>query len=401
MNKITIDDLDLKDKKVLVRVDFNVPLDHNMHIVDDTRMRATIRTLRKIIESGGSAILMSHLGRPKAGYEKKYSLRSIDGRLETILGVPVKFARDCIGAEVELMVKDLRPGEMMLLENVRFHKGEPSNNLAFAHQLAKLGDLYVNDAFGVAHRAHASTDGVARLLEGKSAAGYLMKKEIEYYENALSNPEKPIIAIIGGAKVSSKITVIKNLLEKVDKLLIGGAMAYTFIKAKGGNIGKSFYEEEYVDVAKEILSLPNADKLLLPVDSAIASSIKDQSTVVSHCRADKIPDDEIGFDLGFISAKEFKDQILQAKTVIWNGPVGMFEDNRFATGTRIVAEAMAQLTISGGTTLVGGGDSAAALKRFGLFDEMSHVSTGGGASLEFLGGKKLPGIEALTDKENS
>lgn len=399
MNKLTLDDLDLKNRKVLVRVDFNVPLDSEGNITDDTRIRATLPTIEKIIKSGGSAIVMSHLGRPKGERNEKFSLKPVVGRLAFLLGRPVKLAPDCIGAEVEKMVKGTAPGEVLLLENVRFHKEETDDNLAFAFKIAKLGDCYVNDAFGSAHRAHASTHAVALMHEGNSAAGYLMQKEIEYFDKALTSPERPFIAIIGGAKISTKISVLYNLLDKVDKLLIGGAMMYTFVKAKGGNIGKSLYEPEYLDTAKEILALPNVDKLRLPVDSAAAVDPSDKTNVISHYRWDLMPDDKMGLDLGYISAEEFKDRILAAKTVIWNGPVGMFEDDRFAVGTRIVAEAMAQLTEKGGTTIVGGGDTVAALNKFGLADKISHVSTGGGATLELLEGKILPGIAALTDKE--
>jgi len=399
VNKKSIEDLDLKGKKVLVRVDFNVPLDSDGNITDDTRIRAALPTIEKITKSGGSAIVMSHLGRPKGKRNDKFSLKPVVGKLAFLLGRPVRLASDCIGTDTEKMVNQTASGEVLLLENVRFHKAETDDNLAFAFKIAKLGDCYVNDAFGTAHRAHASTHAVAQLHEGNSAAGYLMQKEIEYFDKALSNPERPFLAIIGGAKVSTKIPVIKNLLNIVDKLLIGGAMTYTFVKAKGGNIGKSLFEPDQLETAKEILALPNVDKLRLPVDSATAIDPSVETEVISHYRWDLIPDDEMGLDLGYISAEEFKDRILRAKTVIWNGPVGMFEDDRFAVGTRIVAEAMAELTKNGGTTIVGGGDSVAALNKFGLADKMSHVSTGGGASLELLEGKKLPGIEVLTDKE--
>ncbi len=401
MNKLTIDDLDLTGKKVLVRVDFNVPLDNKGNITDDTRIRSAIPTLAKIIKSGGSAIVMSHLGRPDGVRNDRFTMKPIVSKLETFLGKPVKFAPDCIGAEVELLVKDLKSGELLLLENLRFHRGETTNNRSFASQLAKLGDLYVNDAFGTAHRAHASTHAIALMFEGKAVAGYLMQKEIEYFEKALINPARPFVAIIGGEKVSSKILVIQNLLGKVDKLLIGGAMTYTFVKAKGGSIGKSLFAEDFIDTAKKLLELPDADKIRLPVDTATGIDIHDPLLGINYRPSDLIPDNEIGLDIGHISAEEFKDHILQAKTVIWNGPVGMCEDDRFATGTKIIAEAMAQLTAIGGTTIVGGGNTIAALNKYGLADQISHVSTGGGASLEYLEGKVLPGIGALTDKEMS
>ncbi|MBM3329009.1 MAG: phosphoglycerate kinase [Calditrichaeota bacterium] len=409
MNKLTIDDLSPTGKRALVRVDFNVPLTESGEVEDDTRITASLPTLKKILESGGSAVVMSHLGRPKAKREEKYSLRPVAERLTALTSWPVRFVSDCIGSEVESAARSLKGGELLLIDNVRFYPGEEANDPDFAAQLARLGDYYVNDAFGSAHRAHASTHAVAGHFPGRAVAGYLMEKELSYLGQALAEPKRPFVAVIGGAKISTKIDVLKNLLGKVDRLLIGGAMTYTLIKARGGQIGKSLCEVEKLDVAREIMALPEASKILLPVDSTTALNV-DATCETEHegrrfthyCwrfrPSDQIPDEEIGFDIGPDAVAEFTREIAQAGTVVWNGPVGMFERDLYATGTRAVAESLAMLTGKGGVTVVGGGDSVAALEKFGLANRMSHVSTGGGASLEFLEGRVLPGVAALTDR---
>jgi len=410
MRKLSIDDLNLAGKRALVRVDFNVPMDAYGNITDDTRIRESLPTIRKIMGSGGSAVLMSHLGRPKNNRDTKFSLAPAAKRLEELLKHRVKMAPDCIGREVEQMASTLLPGEVLMLENVRFHAEEEANDRNFAAGLAKLGNIYINDAFGSAHRAHASTHAVASFFPGQAAAGYLMEKELRYLGQALANPQRPFVAVIGGAKISTKIDVIRNLLGKVDRLLIGGGMAYTLIKAKGGKIGKSLCEDDALGTAKDIMAQPDAGKISLPVDSVIALNPDATGPEVTHdgvahktqcwkfCPSDAIPDEWIGFDIGDDAQKEFTDIIKGAKTVVWNGPVGMFEKDLFAEGTRAVAEAMVEMTAADGISVVGGGDSVAALNKFGLAGKMSHVSTGGGASLEFLEGKALPGVDALTSK---
>jgi len=396
MNKLSINDLDLKGLRALVRVDFNVPLDEAGQVADDTRIVATLPTINLIFKKGGSAILMSHLGRPKAKREEKYSLEPVAESLTKLISAPVKFVPDCIGDAVVAAAKALKPGEILLLDNVRFYPGEEANDPAFAAELAKLGDVYINDAFGSAHRAHASTHAVATHFPGKAAVGLLMEKELTYLGKALAHPERPFVAIIGGAKISSKIDVLENLLTKVDRLIIGGAMAYTFIKAGGGRIGSSLCEEDKLEVAHQI-SKKGVGKIVLPDDSIVATDA-DAENGTWVVQSDDIEEAWKGFDIGPMAIKQFSAIIKEAKTVIWNGPVGLFEKEAFAEGTHAIAEAMADLTENGGTTIVGGGDSVAALEMFGLADRMSHVSTGGGASLEFLEGKSLPGVEALTDK---
>lgn len=395
MKKLSIDQLELRGKRALVRVDFNVPVDKAGNVTDDTRIQAALPTIRKIVKDGGSAILMSHFGRPEGARDEKYSLRPVANRLEHLLGAPVLFADDCIGDKVEAIARELKGGQVLLLENVRFHKAETKNDPEFAGQLAKLGDLYINDAFGSAHRAHASTHAVAGYFPAKAVAGYLMIAELRYLGGAVADPERPFTAIIGGAKISTKIDVITNLLNKVDNLIIGGAMTYTFLKAGGGAIGKSLVEDDKLDVAREILTLPTAGKIVLPVDSLCAGSLDALEGI--NYPSGNIPPDMIGLDIGNQAQKQFRDIILRSKLVVWNGPVGMFEKEPFAGGTKGVAIALADLTRRGGTTVVGGGDSVAALNEFGLAEKMSHVSTGGGASLEFLEGKELPGVTALTD----
>ncbi len=397
MRKVTIDDLHLKGKKVLVRVDFNVPIESGK-VADDTRIREALPTIRKIITDGGKAILMSHLGRPRGGFDPKYSLKPVAEHLSTLLGMPVKFAPDCVGDEVRKMVDELKEGEVLLLENVRFHPEEEKNDENFARELASLADVYVNDAFGSAHRAHASTEGVARFVK-ETAIGYLMQKEIEYLSKATSNPEKPYVAILGGAKVSDKIQVIKNLIDKVDAFLIGGGMANTFLKAKGYEVGKSLVEEDKIELAKEILD--EAEKknvtFLLPVDCVIANKFANDAEF-EVVAVDKVKPDWMILDIGPETVKRFGEVLENAKTIVWNGPMGVFEFENFAKGTFEIAKILAEVTKKGAITIVGGGDSASAISKAGLANSVSHVSTGGGASLEFLEGKVLPGVAAIRDK---
>jgi phosphoglycerate kinase len=397
MKKLSIDKIDLKGKRVLVRVDFNVPLDENLQITDDIRITAALPTIKKIIAEGGKCILMSHLGRPKGAPNPKYSLKPAAVRLGELLEADVKFAQDCIGDQVKAIVNNLKNGEVLLLENLRFHSEEEKNNPEFSQQLAELGDVYVNDAFGSAHRAHSSTEGVTKFIK-ICASGYLMQKELDYLGVAVTEPARPFTAILGGSKISGKIDVIENLLPKVDYLLIGGGMAYTFYKAMGNEIGTSLLEAEKIDLAKEMLEKfkTSRAKVLLPVDNVVASEFKNESPsqVVS---SDAIPADKMGLDIGPKTIEEFKKVILESKTVIWNGPMGVFEFDNFAKGTDAIAHALVSATESGAVTVIGGGDSAAAIKKAGLDEKVSHVSTGGGASLEFLEGKVLPGVAALND----
>ncbi|GAB4375612.1 MAG: hypothetical protein Kow0042_21170 [Calditrichia bacterium] len=398
MAKLTIDDLNLKGKNVLMRVDFNVPLDEFQNVSDDFRIRAALPSIKKVIESGGRAILCSHLGRPKGERIDSMSLRPVAKRLEELLGKPVKFADDCIGPEVLKMKRELKDGEILLLENLRFHKGETKNDPEFAKALAEGCDLYVNDAFGTAHRAHASTEGVTRYFT-QCAAGYLMQKELDYLGKALENPERPFVTVLGGAKISGKIDVINNLMDKADALLIGGGMVFTFFKAQGKEIGNSLLEEDRLEMAKEILdrSTRSACRLVLPRDVMVADEL-DSNAETDIVSIDNIPPQWIGVDIGPETVAEFKEILSAAKTVVWNGPMGVFEIPAFAAGTEEIARHLAEITSKGVTTIVGGGDSAAAVKKFGLEDRLSHVSTGGGASLEFLEGKALPGVVALTNK---
>jgi phosphoglycerate kinase len=397
MRKLSINDLDLRDKRVLVRVDFNVPLDENLNVTDDIRIVSSLPTINKIISDGGKAILMSHLGRPKGKVNPKYSLKPAAEKLSEHLRKKVLLAPDCIGAEVKKIVNDMKPGDVVLLENLRFHEEEEKNNPEFAKQLAELGDVYINDAFGSAHRAHASTEGVTKYIE-KCAAGYLMQKELEYLGNAVTSPQKPYCAILGGAKISGKIDVINNLLDKVDNMLIGGGMAFTFFKAEGKEIGKSLLEEEKLPLAKELLEKVKKSnvKFLLPVDVVVADDFKNDSPSET-VNVNNITSDKMGLDIGSETIKLFKEEILKSKTIVWNGPMGVFEMPEFAKGTFEIAKALAEATEKGAVTIIGGGDSAAAVAKAGLEDKVSHVSTGGGASLEFLEGKILPGVAALTD----
>lgn len=397
MKKLSIDNVELKGKRVLVRVDFNVPLDENQKITDDIRITSALPTIKKIINDGGKCILMSHLGRPKGGPNPKYSLKPVAVRLGELLESEVKFAPDCVGEQVKAIVNKMKDGEVLLLENLRFHPEEEKNVLEFAQQLAELGDVYINDAFGSAHRAHASTEGVTKYIK-VCAAGYLMQKELEYLGNAVSNPVRPFTAILGGSKISGKIDVIENLLPKVDYLLIGGGMAYTFYKAMGYEIGSSLLEEEKIELAKQMLEKFKSSKakVLLPVDNVVASEFKNESPSMV-VDSDKIPADKMGLDIGPKTIEEFKKVILESKTIVWNGPMGVFEFDNFAKGTNEIAKALAEATEKGAITVIGGGDSAAAISKAGLDDKVTHVSTGGGASLEFLEGKVLPGVAALND----
>ncbi len=397
MKKLSIDKVNLKGKRVLVRVDFNVPLDEKFQITDDIRITSALPTIKKIITDGGRCILMSHLGRPKGGPNPKYSLKPVAIHLGQLLDKDVKFAPDCIGDQVKAIVNSLINGDVLLLENLRFHPEEEKNTPAFAQQLAELGDVYINDAFGSAHRAHASTEGVTKFIK-VCASGYLMQKELDYLGEAISNPVRPFTAILGGSKISGKIDVIENLLPKVDNLLIGGGMAYTFYKAMGYEIGTSLLEAEKIELAKEMLVKfkTSKAKVILPKDNVVASEFKNESPL-SIVDSDKIPADKMGLDIGPGTIEEFKDVILRSKTVIWNGPMGVFEFDNFAKGTDTIAAALAEATKNGAVTVIGGGDSAAAIKKAGLDDKVSHVSTGGGASLEFFEGKVLPGVEALND----
>ncbi|MDI6783376.1 MAG: phosphoglycerate kinase [bacterium] len=395
MNKLCVSDIEVKGKRVLVRVDFNVPQDENGNITDDTRIRASLPTIQYIIEKGGKAILMSHLGRPKGKVDDKYRLTPIGKRLSELLGKPVLKLDDCIGPQVESAVNAMKDGEVALLENLRFYAEEEKNDPGFAQKLAKLGEVYVNDAFGSAHRAHASTEGVAKYLQ-PAVAGFLMKKEIDYLGKALENPARPFIAILGGAKVSSKIGVVKNLLNKVDCLIIGGGMTYTFVKAQGGSIGTSLVEEEQIPLAKEILAkaIEKSVPLLLPIDHIVADKFAPDANVQTVVRGG-IPEGWIGVDIGPATIEKFAIEIRKAKTIVWNGPLGVFEMEPFANGTNALAKLVGE---SGAVTIIGGGDSIAALEKAGYIAQMSHVSTGGGASLEFLEGIELPGLAALTDK---
>lgn len=401
MNKITIEDLagagELRSKKVLVRVDFNVPMskENEGQITDDKRIVESLPTIRKIISEGGKLILMSHMGRPKGEKNLKYSLRPIAMHLSELLDKPVLFADDCIEESTEAIVNDLQDGDILLLENLRFYNEEEKNNPEFAKKLASYGDIYINDAFGTAHRAHASTEGVTKYIK-TNAAGYLMEKELAYLSKAIANPEHPYAAVLGGSKISGKIDVIKNLLGKADKILIGGGMIFTFYKAMGYEIGKSLLEEDKVELAKELIAEAGT-KLMLPVDVVCADKFEN-SAKFSTYKADSIPADMIGMDIGPETIKLFMEELLKAKTIVWNGPMGVFEMDNFAKGTFEVAAALAEATKKGAVTVIGGGDSAAAIAKTGLEKQVSHVSTGGGASLEFLEGKTLPGVEALNNK---
>lgn len=394
MSKKTVRDIDLKDKKVFVRCDFNVPLDDDGNITDNRRIVAALDTIHYLLDHHAKVILCSHLGRPKGQVKKEFSLKPVAEELEKLLHQKVSLAKDVVGESAKSLVSQMKEGDVVLLENVRFEKGEEKNDPAFAKQLASLADVYVDDAFGTTHRAHASTAGVAQYLP--AVAGFLVEKEINFMSNALKNPKRPFVAILGGAKVSDKIGVIDALMEKVDTLIIGGGMAYTFFKAQGYNIGNSMCEADKIDLALGLMEKAKQKKvkLMLPVDTVIGKEFK-RDTESKIVKSTEIPNDWEGFDIGPKSVEIFGDEIKKAKTVVWNGPLGLFEFDKFAVGTNAIAKILAE---TDATTIIGGGDSAAAIEKAGLSDKMTHVSTGGGASLQLLEGKPLPGIECLEDK---
>ncbi|RYF21503.1 MAG: phosphoglycerate kinase [Flavobacteriales bacterium] len=394
----TVDQFDFKDKKAIVRVDFNVPLDADFNITDDKRMRAALPTIKKILNDGGSVILMSHLGRPKDGPTDKYSLKHIVADLSRMLSLTVKFADDCIGEDAVNKAGNLYPGDVLLLENLRFYKEEEKGDVAFAEKLSKLAEVYVNDAFGTAHRAHASTAVIAQFFPEKKYFGYLMAEEIKNAEKVINGAEKPFTAIMGGAKVSDKILLIESLLEKVDNLIIGGGMAYTFAKAQGGEIGTSLLEADRMPLCLELLEKAKAKgvNIILPVDTVIADKF-DNDASKDLVESGQIPADWMGLDIGTKTIELFSDVIKNSKTLLWNGPMGVFEMANFEQGTKAVAEAVVAATKNGAFSLIGGGDSAAAIAKFGLEDEVSYVSTGGGALLEYMEGKELPGVAAIQE----
>lgn len=391
----TINDINFKGKRALIRVDFNVPLDKSFNVTDDNRIRATIPTLTKILKDGGSCILMSHLGRPKEGPEEKYSLKHTIKTTEKLLGRPVQFASDCIGEEAKTKATNLKPGEILLLENLRFYKEEEKGDLGFAEKLAKLGDIYVNDAFGTAHRAHASTTIVAQFIKEK-CAGLVMAAELDNAKKVLNNAAKPFTAIMGGAKISDKILIIEKLLDQVDNLIIGGGMAYTFFKALGGNIGNSLVEQDKLDLAKELIQKAKAKNvdLHLPIDSIVADKF-DAHANTNVANNNAIQTGWMGLDIGPQAVEVFSRVVENSKTILWNGPMGVFEMEKFANGTKKIAEAVVKATDKGAFSLIGGGDSAAAVAQLGFSEKVSYVSTGGGALLEYFEGKTLPGVKAL------
>jgi phosphoglycerate kinase len=398
VQKLTIKDIKLKGKRLLMRVDFNVPLDENQNITDDKRIRASLPTIQYGIGQGAKVILMSHLGRPKGSIDSRLSLKPAAIRLGELLGKEVRLAPDCIGDEVESLVHSLNEGDVLLLENVRFHKEETDNDPDFSRQLARLGDIYANDAFGSAHRAHSSTEGVTRFFD-TCVSGFLMEKELEFLGNAVMNPKKPFIIILGGAKVTDKIPIIENLLDKVDRLIIGGGMMFTFLKAQGKEIGKSILDEDSLDLVKQLLDR-QPEKFVLPEDCVIADMFHFKERLIGEIRTvsvDAIPENWIGLDIGPQTIERFAHVCKEAKTIVWNGPMGVFELDATSKGTSAIALLLAELTEKGTKTIIGGGDSAAAVKKAGVEMKMSHVSTGGGASLEFLQGKILPGVSVLTD----
>lgn len=391
----TLNTFNFSGKKALVRVDFNVPLDEKYNITDLTRIKATIPTINKILKDGGSAILMSHLGRPKGGYEEKYSLKHLIPTLNKIFNITVKFATDCIGEDALKLSADLKPGEILLLENLRFYKEEEKGDVEFAKKLARYGDVWVNDAFGTAHRAHASTSVMGQFFKDK-VCGFVMQAELDNAKKVLGNPERPFTAIMGGSKISDKILVIEQLLDKVDNLIIGGGMSYTFTKAFGGKIGKSICENDKLELAKAIVEKAKAKgvKLYLPKDSVIGDKFSNDANRKT-VKNDEIPDEWEGLDIGQITIDEFSKVVENSKTVMWNGPMGVFEFPNFALGTESIAKAVVKATEKGGYSLIGGGDSASAINNLGFGEKVSYVSTGGGALLEYMEGKILPGVAAL------
>ena len=395
MNKKTVRDIDVKGKRVLVRCDFNVPQDEEGNITDNRRIVSSLPTIKYLIENGAKVILCSHLGRPKGEVKKEFSLAPVAKELSRLLGKEVKLADDVVGESAKKLTSEMNPGDIVLLENVRFEPGEEKNDEELSKKFASLAEVYVNDAFGSAHRAHSSTAGVAAFLPAVS--GFLMEKEINFLGTALENPERPFVAILGGKKVSDKINVIDNLLEKVDTLIIGGGMAFTFFKAQGYNVGKSVCELDKLDLAKSLLEKAKAKgvKMMLPVDTKIGKEFSNDTETMT-VKSTEIPDDWEGFDIGEETIKAYSEELQKAKTIVWNGPVGVFELPVFAVGTNAIAKVLGDLEDA--TTIIGGGDSAAAIEKAGLSDKMTHISTGGGASLEFLEGKKLPGVECLLDK---
>ncbi len=395
----TVDNYNFKSKRALIRVDFNVPLDAGFNITDDSRMRAAIPTINKVLADGGSVILMSHLGRPKDVPEEKYSLKHIVKHLSTLLNKPVSFAPDCIGAEAKSKAKELKTGEVLLLENLRFYKQETAGTDSFAQELASLGDVYVNDAFGTAHRAHASTTVIAKFFPNDKVFGYVMANEIASIDKVLNGAEKPMTAVIGGAKVSGKILIIDKLLDKIDNLIIGGGMAYTFIKAQGGKVGSSLVEDDKLDIALKIMQDAKAKgvNIYLPLDTIAAKAFSNdaESTTVD---IKNIPDGFMGLDIGPVSEKIFAEVINVSKTILWNGPLGVFEMSSFEHGTKAMAVAIAAATKKGAYSLIGGGDSVAAIHKYNLADQVSYVSTGGGALLEYIESGSLPGVKALEEQ---
>jgi phosphoglycerate kinase len=392
----TVKDFQFNGQRVLIRVDFNVPLDDNLKVTDDTRIRATIPTIKEVLARGGRPVLMSHLGRPKGAYDDKFSLSHIVADLEKLVETKVNFAIDCVGDEAVEASNNLKEGEILLLENLRFHEGETNGDKQFAKELAKNGDFYINDAFGTAHRAHASTAVIAEYFEGKKAFGFVMAAEIENVNKVLNSTDHPVTAIVGGAKVSSKIAILENLVERLDNLVIAGGMAFTFIKAKGGAVGSSLVEDEYINTAMEILEKARKHnvKVFLPIDTVNADKF-DNAANTSITDADKIPEGWMGLDVGTKTIAELDDVLKSSKTILWNGPMGVFEFSNFETGTKKVAEIISGATAQGTFSIVGGGDSVAAIKKFGMERQVSYVSTGGGAMLEYLEGKALPGIQAI------
>ena len=392
---LPIEEIDFQGKKALIRVDFNVPLDENFYVTDETRIRASLATIKYILQKGGAVVLMSHLGRPKGGPEDKFSLKHLIPKLCELLNQPVAFSPNCIGAIVEKTVEDLSAGEVLLLENLRFHKEETAGDLAFAEALSKNGDIYINDAFGTAHRAHASTAIIAQFFEEKTF-GFLIERELASVQRVLDQVARPYTAIVGGAKVSSKIDIVRNLLQKVDRIVIGGGMAFTFIKAQGGSIGTSLVEDEQLETALTILreAKEKGVQIILPTDSKIADAF-DNNANTQICKINEIPEGWMGLDIGPESMECMRESLLSSNTILWNGPMGVFEMSSFSEGTERVGQAVAEATEAGAFSLVGGGDSVAAVNQFGLSEHVSYVSTAGGALLEFLEGKKLPGIAAI------